>query len=48
MEKHHCFARAVADYLVFDTINSTACIDDISDYDIQMKLKQVIMGYTDM
>lgn len=36
-----CFARAVADYLILDTINSSVCIDDIPDYDIQMKLKQV-------
>ena len=36
-----CFAKAVADYLVFDRISSPVCIEDIPDYEVQECLRQV-------
>ena len=36
-----CFAKAVADYLVFDRICSPVCIEDIPDYEVQECLRQV-------
>ena len=40
-----CFAKAVADYLVFDQVCSPVCIDDIPDYEVQECLQQVCWGY---
>ncbi len=37
-----CFARAVADVLIFGNIKSAACLEDIPDYDVREKLKQVV------
>jgi hypothetical protein len=36
-----CFARAVADYLVFGEIKTSPCIEDTPGYEIQQKLRQV-------
>ena len=36
-----CFAKAVADYLVFDQVISPVCIDDIPDYEIREMLNKV-------
>ena len=36
-----CFAKAVADYLVFDRVSSPVCIDDIPDYEIREMLNKV-------
>lgn len=36
-----CFAKAIADFLVFHEIKSSVCIDDIPDYTIRNSLKQV-------
>ena len=36
-----CFSRAVADYLVFDEVKCSPCVQDISDYDIRKNLEKV-------
>ena len=36
-----CFARAVADFVVFDEVKSSPCLDDIPDYEVRQKLKEV-------
>ncbi len=36
-----CFAKAVADFLVYDCIRSPVCLDDIGDYEIRGHLQQV-------
>lgn len=36
-----CFAKGVAEYIVYDRIESPPCIDDIPDYEIQQCLKTV-------
>ena len=40
-----CFSEAVADYLVYDEIKCSPCLDDISDYHIREKLKKVMCTY---
>ena len=35
------FARAVADFVVFDEVKSSPCLDDIPDYEVRQKLKEV-------
>lgn len=37
-----CFSPAVADYLVFDEVKSSPCLQDIPDYDVRQKLEKVI------
>ncbi len=36
-----CFAKAVADFIVFGHVESCVCLDDIPDYCVQSCLKQV-------
>ena len=36
-----CLAKAVADYIVFDSIRSPPCIDDIPDFEIKQLLLKV-------
>ncbi len=36
-----CFAKAVADYLVFDQVSAAFCLDDIPDYEARMCLQKV-------
>lgn len=36
-----CFAKAIADYIVFDNISSPPCIDDIPDFEIKQLLLKV-------
>lgn len=36
-----CFAPAVADYLVYERVQSKVCIEDIPDHDIRECLRQV-------
>ena len=36
-----CFAKAVADYLVFERISSPMCLDDIPDYEVRTCLEKV-------
>lgn len=35
------FASAVADYLVFKTVKSQVCLEDIPDYEVRMSLEKV-------
>ena len=36
-----CFAKAVADYLVYDRVRSPTCLDDIPDYEVRNCLQKV-------
>lgn len=36
-----CFAKAVADYLIFERVVSPVCLNDVCDYEIRDCLKQV-------
>lgn len=36
-----CFAKAVADYIVYNKVKSEVCIKDIPDVDVQRSLQQV-------
>ena len=36
-----CFSRAAADFIVFDKVISTPCLEDIPDYEIREHLKRV-------
>ena len=38
-----CFAEVVADFLIFHTPKSDVNIDDIPDYSVQSKLKEVYL-----
>lgn len=37
-----CFAKAVADFLIYNEVRSKACLEDIPDCSIRDKLRQVI------
>ncbi len=36
------FSAPVADYLVFKTVRSEACLDDIHDYEVRLSLEKVM------
>ena len=38
-----CFSKAVADFLTYDEVRSSVCVEDIPDLEIQDSLKKVIM-----
>ena len=37
-----CFAKAVADFLIYNEVRSKACLEDIPDCSVRDKLRQVI------
>ena len=41
-----CFAHAIADYLVFDRIKSTTCVEDIPDPDIKSKMEKASIYFS--
>jgi hypothetical protein len=40
-----CFSKAIADYLVYERIESLPCIDDIPDVNIRNLMKKVMLWH---
>ena len=36
-----CFAKAVGDYIVYDEVKSSPCLEDIHDFSIRQSLEKV-------
>ena len=43
-----CFSAAVADFIVYDSVRSKPCIDDIPESDVREAMKKVFVTYTFM